>query len=91
MKNLCLFFLSVLILAGCSSSKRFSEDIESDAITNVRLLIDESPNEKELSIKSDCFLFEEEKEIGKIFSGEKIFIKSHPSNKGIVTISMMGI
>jgi len=65
-----------LILAGCSASKRFSEDIESDAITNVRLLIDESPNEKELSIKSDCFLFEEEKEIGKIFSGEKIFIKS---------------
>ncbi len=56
---LSLLLIVFFFFLGCSGSKRFTNN-ESENITlsnNVRLLIDETINEKEILIGSKCFLF----------------------------------
>ncbi|RPI74062.1 MAG: SpoIID/LytB domain-containing protein [Ignavibacteriales bacterium] len=74
--KLITIFSSLIVfvfLSGCSGSERFTKDEDNGiTATEVRLLIDESLNEKKLNLSVDCSLLSEEKKIKIIPAGENL-------------------
>ena len=90
MKIFLLLFISVTFsfFFGCSSSERFTKKEETKVTLSgrdVRLLIDETVNEKELPVDSECYLFKEEEKIRLITPGETL---NYSASKNMVSIKV---
>ena len=73
------FFVSGIFIIACSSSKRFTNDRESNffAETNyIRVLINEKANDLQINADSQIFISNEKKQLAKVNSGNKILFQS---------------
>ena len=84
-----IFFLSLSLIAfafffGCSGSERFTnKEKETEVISEsneVRLLVDETTNEKEILIASRCFLFAGDEKKDLINTGDILNFSSYNNN-----------
>ena len=75
--NLKFFLLLfLLIFFGCSSTKRFSSDNNSEfsSSNTIRVLLDNNSSELTISVNDEIFLSDESKRLAKVKSGNKLVL-----------------
>ena len=73
--NLKFFLLLfLLIFFGCSSTKRFSSDNNSEfsSSNTIRVLLDNNSSELTISVNDEIFISDESKRLAKVKSGNKL-------------------